>query len=144
MYTPGLCLTSWITFGKVAESPMWQFLIRWHSKCPWEVSAHSVKTVVGMELTHCGILRQGSFLPLPVSFLGNKECLTGHVLCELSAHLCFPLFLLNSSFKLNLFLSTRSEHRMQICSWLLMTKIAMWKTDAPNNKELERPQAELV
>lgn len=144
MSTPRLCLTSWITFGKVVESPMWQFLIRWHSKCSWEVSAHSVKTVVDMELTHCGILRQGSFLPLPVSFSGTKECLTGHVLCELSAHLCFPVFLLNSSFKLNLFLSTRSEHRMQICSWLLMTKIAMWNTDAPNNKELERPQAELV
>lgn len=77
---------------------------------------HTVKTVVGTELTHCGILSQGSFLFFPVSFSGNKECLTIRELCELSTHLCFTLFLLNSSFKLSLFFRTMSEHGTQLCS----------------------------
>lgn len=119
-------------------------LILWHSECSGEVCAHCVKTVVGLELARCGILSQGSFLSLPVSFLGNKDYPTGHVFWKLSTHLCFTLFLLNFSFKLNLFFRTRSEHRTQMLSWLLMTKFAMWKTDATNNRELQRPQAELV
>lgn len=138
MYTPGLHLTGCVTFSTVIKSMLQRFLI-WHSKCSWEFCRHCGQTVIGTEVT-CDMLwlwaSQSRLISslFPVFSLRNKEYLTCRMLCELFTHLCFALFLLKSSFKLNWFFRIRSEHGTQICSWLMMAKITVQKTYIINNR----------